>query len=83
MVAAIARWIRRFERRIGAHRDGRSPWVWVVPVISGLVAAVATTAAATQGGLGGVGGVALGAIAGAFILIMSGMFLLAFSEDEG
>ena len=36
----IERLLRRFERRIGIDRSGRSVWVWTVPIAVGLATAI-------------------------------------------
>lgn len=37
--ARVAAGIRRFERRLGIDREGRSVWVWLLPPIIGLITA--------------------------------------------
>lgn len=37
---AIAGWLRRLEYRFGIDRQGRSVWVWLIPIASGVIIGV-------------------------------------------
>ena len=39
-MASVERRLRRFEKRLGIDRQGRSVWIWALPPVSGVIIGV-------------------------------------------
>ena len=72
--------IRRFEARLGVDRSDRSPWVWLIPIGSGITAIVVTDLGPQ---LGVWQRLPLAVLAAAILTAMSGVYLTAFGGDDG
>lgn len=78
---AVAGGLHRFERAIGAEREGRSPWVWLGPLISFVGTFVLALKVSADGGLGLAAGLPLAIVLSLFMGGMSVAYLGAAAGD--
>jgi hypothetical protein len=77
----LGRGLRRFERSIGAEREGRSPWVWAVPLVTVVGTIVLTIKVAGDGGLSLAAALPLALLLSLFMGGMSVAYLAAAAAD--
>ena len=79
--AAVAALLGRLERRIGADREGRSPWVWAGPAITLVGTFALAVRVETDGGMGVAASLPLALVLSLFMGGMSVAYLTAAAAD--
>jgi flagellar motor component MotA len=78
--------IRRFEKKLGIDRHGRTVWVWLIPPGIGLCAAVLFGVVATLSSLAGDIGVGERILVAVFgfitMTVLTGICLAWFGDSE-
>lgn len=78
----LARLLRGLERKLGAHREERSLWVWLMPAATALLTVAALMTFGTVSGVDLLLSVPMSLVMGAFMGGLSAIYLTAASADQ-
>ena len=79
--AGIVDTLRRWERRLGADRPGRSGWVWLGPIVTAVGAFVMLAVFGRIGGIGIEAWLPIGLLGALILGGLSLSYLFAFAAD--
>lgn len=79
---SLARFLRSLERKLGAHREDRSLWVWVIPAATAVLTVAALMTFGTVSGVDLLLSVPMSLVMGVFMGGLSAIYLTAASADQ-